>query len=223
MAGKLKADFHSHTWGDPQDEIPYDAFQLIDKAAEKGYEVFSITNHGYSLYNRELEKFAEKRGILLIPAVELSLKEGHVILLFEDVSFPYHRLRTLEDLQQECSDKTVVIAPHPFFPTRSSSGSILEEHTECIDAIEYTMFYYRYLNFNKRAELFAKKHAKPMLGVGDIHKLWQLDHTYTMVDSDKSISGVMRAIKENRVEVVTRPIPCTPGNILKGLDFVFCT
>jgi len=221
MAGKLKADFHSHTWEDPHDAISYDAFQLIDKAAEKGYEVFSITNHAYSLYNRELEKFAEKRGILLIPGVELSLKEGHVVLLFEDTGFSYHRLRTIEDLQQKRSEKTVVIAPHPFFPTRSSSGSILGGYIECIDAVEYTMFYYRYLNFNKRAECFAKKHAKPMVGVGDIHKLWQLDYTYTMVESDKSVAGVMKAIKENRVEVVTRPIPSTPGNILKGLDFVF--
>jgi len=222
MFRKLKADFHSHTWEDPRDVISYDAFQLIDKAAENGYEVFSITNHGYSLYNKELEKFAEKRGILLIPGVELNLKEGHVILLFEDANFSYHRLRTLEDLQHKRSERSVVIAPHPFFPTRSASGLSLDALHDCIDAVEYTMFYYRFINFNKKAELFAKKHAKPMVGVGDIHELWQLNHTYTLVESDKSVAGVIRAIKENSVEVVTHPIPCTPGNIVKGLHFTFC-
>ena len=64
----LKVDLHTHTSEDLQDRISYNAFQLIDKAALKGFDALAITNHDFVLYNDELVEYAEKKGILLIPA-----------------------------------------------------------------------------------------------------------------------------------------------------------
>ncbi len=219
MPQKLKCDFHMHTWEDPSDIIAYTAFELIEAAASKGYDVLSITNHRYSLYYSKLEKYAEKLGILLIPGVELTLREGHVILLFDDPSYPYHAFKTLDELHNKRPPSTAVIAPHPFFPINSSLGSALLASPECFDAVEYTMFYYKYINFNKKAEAFAKKHALCLLGVGDIHCLWQLDYTYTLIDTNKNATDIIKAIKEGRVELVTRPIPLNIDNIKGSIDF----
>jgi len=218
---KLKADFHIHTWEDPADTIEYTAYQLIDKAAEKGYDVLAITNHRHFLRYEKLARFAEKMDILLIPGLELSLREGHVILLFDSPEFDYHKIRTFANLNQRRSEHTLVIAPHPFFPTEKAIGYSLINHPEYFDAVEYTMFYYRYVNFNKKAERLAQRENMPLIGVGDIHKLWQLDYTYTLVEAEKTALGVIKAVKENRVEIVTRPMPSTPKGIWRGIEFMF--
>ena len=82
----LKVDLHTHTCEDPQDRISYNAFQLIDRAALKGFDALAITNHDFVLYNDKLVKYAAEKGILLIPGMELTLSKKHVLLINPDFS-----------------------------------------------------------------------------------------------------------------------------------------
>ena len=54
----LKVEFHSHTSDDPQDQIPYSARELIDRAAGLGYDALAITLHNRQLDIRHLIHYA---------------------------------------------------------------------------------------------------------------------------------------------------------------------
>ena len=62
----LKAQLHIHTKEDPQDYrfVRYSAKELINRAAERGFDVLAITCHNRVVYNQELKDYAQKRNIL---------------------------------------------------------------------------------------------------------------------------------------------------------------
>ena len=49
----LKADLHLHTAEDPVDRVGYTARELITKAADKGFDVISITNHQQMTFSQD--------------------------------------------------------------------------------------------------------------------------------------------------------------------------
>ena len=63
------------------------------------------------------------------------------------------------------------------------------------------------LNFNVRAERWARTHGKPMVGNGDVHRLEQLGTTYSLVDAERDPGSICDAIAAGRVRVVSRPLP----------------
>ena len=69
----LKIELHSHTSDDPQDSIPYDTFELIEAAAEHGYQALAVTLHDRQLDPAPFAGFARERGITLIPGIERTI------------------------------------------------------------------------------------------------------------------------------------------------------
>lgn len=212
----LKADFHIHTQEDPKDRIRYTARELIDYASYRGFEVLAITNHNVVTCGRGLREYARRKGILLIPGIEASVSHKHVILLnVED--FSPKQTTTLEGIKQYKNDDSLIVAPHPYFPMLQGLGSRLDKAIDIFDAIEYTHFYFRGVNFNRKAQRRAKKHNLPLVGVSDAHFLWQVGITYSLIEAEKNIQSVIRAIKKNRVKIVSSPMRFTGPSILLGL------
>jgi len=212
----LKADFHIHTQEDPKDRIRYTARELIDYASYRGFEVLAITNHNVVTCGRGLREYALRKGILLIPGIEASVSHKHVILLnVED--FSPKQTTTLEDIKRYRNDDSLVVAPHPYFPTLRGLGSSLDKAIDIFDALEYTQFYFRGINFNRKAQRRAKKRNLPLVGVSDAHFLWQVGITYSLIEAEKNIQSVIRAIKKNRIQIVSSPMRFTGSSVLLGL------
>jgi len=202
----LKVELHSHTADDPVDRIPYTAIELIDRAAALGYHALAITLHDAQLDIRGLVPYAADRGIVLIPGVERSIEGRHVLLLnfhsgTEDV-------RTFDDLARlRRRQSGLVVAPHPFFPSTSSLRGNLERHAALFDAVERSAMYTPQLDFNRPAERWARRHGKPMVGNGDVHRLAQLGTTFSWVMAEeRSADAICAAIAAGRVTVETRPV-----------------
>jgi predicted metal-dependent phosphoesterase TrpH len=196
----LKADLHSHTSEDPVDRIPYDARTLIDRAAALGFAVLAIT-----LHDRQLPRYAEARGIVLIPGVERTISGKHVLLL----NFPAEaeRIASFEELRAlKRRGNGLVIAPHPFYPHPSSLGRLVDAWPDLFDAVERNAFYTRFVDFNKRAEAWARRHGKPVVGNGDVHRLRQLGRTYSLIDAEPDRDAVCEAVRQGRVSVSTEPL-----------------
>jgi len=201
----LKVDLHTHTAEDPLESINYDAFQLIDRASQEGFDVLSITNHKLVTYNEELAEYAEKKGILLIPGIEATFSDKEVLILNPD--FKKNPLKSsLEDLAKIKNDHNLIIAPHPFFPNKKSLKSDLFPYLTHFDAIEFSHFYNRYINFNKQAVQTANQYHKPLLGMSDCHNIWQFGKTYTLVEAGKEMFSIFQAIKNGRIEIRTTPV-----------------
>jgi predicted metal-dependent phosphoesterase TrpH len=203
----LKVDFHLHTGEDPVDRISYSAVDLLERAARLGFNALAITLHDSQFADPRVTAYARERGITLIPGIERTVGGRHVLLL----NFPAsaaESVRTLDDVARlKRRGDGLVIAPHPFFPDRSCLGAALDRHADLFDAVEWSYFWTRGVNFNARAARWARAHGKPVVGNSDLHDLRQLGRTYSLIDAPREAGAICAAIREGRVTLVTRPVP----------------
>jgi predicted metal-dependent phosphoesterase TrpH len=199
----LKADLHLHTAEDPLDRIRYTAKEIISKAADEGFEVLSITNHQIVTFSSELFFYAQERGILLIPGVEVTIRRRHVLLLNPP---PGKTCSDFSHLSKLRRPETLIVAPHPYFPGTYSLNGHLLKHRNLFDALEYCHFYSPRINFNQKAIEVAQSHGFPLIGNSDTHFLSQFGTTYSLIYAEKNIESIFAAIRGKRVAVVTRPL-----------------
>jgi predicted metal-dependent phosphoesterase TrpH len=203
----LRVELHTHTSDDPIDAIPHTVTQLIDRAVTLGYQALAITLHDRQLDLRPFAAYAAERGMVLIPGIERTISGRHVLLLnfrsgAEDV-------RTFEDLARlKRRLPGLVVAPHPFFPSSSCLGAELDRYATLFDAVERNAMFTASVNFNRRAERWAARHGKPVVGNCDVHRLWQLGTTYSLVDAEPHPDDICAAIAAGRVRVEGRPLTC---------------
>ncbi len=212
----LKVEFHSHTnYIQTHGEGQMSPEELIDTVKEMGYDVLTITEHYNPLSkNRMYQKnplktyddfkdYAKKKGILLIPGTEITLKEGEV--LFINFNGNPKDYTTIKDLDKTPKG-TMIAAPHPFFGLKQCLGPALEKNIDKFDAIEHSCFYTKRINANKKAIALTKKYSKPLIGTSDAHRIEQLNKTYTLVDSDRTAQSILRAVQQNKTQLVTKPL-----------------
>lgn len=199
----LKVDFHLHTAEDPLDRVRYTAKQIISRAAEQGFDVLSVTNHHVMTFTDELFDYAQERGILLIPGVEVTVRRRHILLLNPPSGMHCTDYSHLSACRRP---ETLIVAPHPYFPGTNSLNGHLLKHQHLFDALEYSHFYSKKINFNQKAVEVCRSHGFPLIGNSDAHFLSQFGITYSLIDAEKNLESIFAAIREKRVKVVTRPL-----------------
>ncbi|HII16406.1 TPA: hypothetical protein HA361_00685 [Candidatus Woesearchaeota archaeon] len=204
---KLKADLHAHCSDDPMDFITYTADELFAMASSFGYNVMAITLHE-KWYDPDIyREKARQYGITLIPGVELRI-EGSDVLAYNITKVESVSIGKLADIAKIRRDDTLIIAPHPYVPFVNSLGRKLDSYHHLFDAIEVTSIHSSLLSYwNDLARKRAAAYKLPLVGNGDIHELWQLEHTYSLITAEKDAASVIQAIKNGKVEVVSRPLP----------------
>lgn len=203
----LKVDLHLHTGEDPIDRIPHTAIDLVDRAAGLGFDALAITLHDCQFADARVSDYARERGITLIPGAERTIEGRHVLLL----NFPaaaVESARTFDDVAKlKARTNGLVIAPHPYFPDRRCLRSRLDAHADLCDAVEWSYFWTRGINFNVRAARWAREHGKPVVGNSDLHDLRQLGRTYSWIDAPRDGAAICDAIRQGRVSLHTEPVP----------------
>ncbi len=205
---KLKIQFHLHTKKDPIDNIKHTETELIDEAARLGYEVLAITCHNVLIFDENLQKYAEKKRILLIPAIEKSIHGKHVVIINADIQA--QNINNFEDLKtyRKTHPNILVIAAHPYYPGSICLKKDLEKHIDLFDAIEYSWYHSKKLNqYNEKAVAIAEKYKKPLVGTADNHILKYLNMTYSIVEAEKNVPAIFKAIKENKIHIVSLDLP----------------
>lgn len=203
----LKADLHLHSKEDPEDFsiIKHSAKELIDVAAKENFEVLALTLHNKVLYNKELIDYAKERNILLIPGCERTIENRHV-LLYNFSQEEIEKINSFEDLRKMKKEHNLVIAPHPFYPHPSALQNKLYKNLDLFDAIEYSHFYTKHIDFNKKAVKLSKKNKLSLIGNSDTHFLFQFNTTYSFIDSKKDVDSILKAIKKGNIQVQTKPL-----------------
>ncbi len=200
----LKADFHVHTAEDPQDYIRYSAKELIEMAAAKGFSVLAITNHNSVEYSDYLRDFARERGIILVPGMEATIEGRHVVAL--NMDFSRLSFGSLKSIQEAKARGGIALAPHPFSPATVALGKKLLRYRALFDCLEFCHCYTRHIDFNRRAMAVAKELGLPLVGTSDAHQRGQFGITYSLVYSEPQVDAVLDALRQGRVEVVSRPL-----------------
>lgn len=207
----LKCQFHAHAFGDAVDHISHTPKQLIDRASELGYDVLSITSHRVIIFSNELEEYAQKKGILLIPGIEFEINGKHILGI--NVDKEIEKIKTFKDLEKykSCHKNCLIIAPHPFFPGKITLKKDLTTNIKLFDAIEYSFCYTSTKNYNNKAVALAKKENLPMIATADCHDLKNLDIAYSLIESLKNTDRIIETIKQSffsnkKIKLVTKPI-----------------
>lgn len=201
----LKVDLHLHSKKDEQEHfIDFDEKKLIDRAAELGFDAIAFTFHDKFIFEKNTVEYAREKGIILIPGMEKAIEKRHVLILNIREDPDIKRLSELRKLPSSA----LVIAPHPYYPYPVSLMGKLKKHLKHFHAIEYSSFYCSVFNIpNKKAQKFAEDNNMPLVGNTDCHLLRQFGRTYTMVDANKNIDSIIRAIKQDKIMLITEPQP----------------
>src|SRR5262245_23348129 len=202
MNAGLRADLHIHT-REAEPFIPYNAREMIARAARDGYKVLSISNHDMVTYDDDLAAFARDRGVVLIPGVEVTVEGRHVLVYNADVSVD--KLTTFAGLKRFRTPEWLVVAPHPFFPASYCLREKLWHEVELFDAIEFSHFYTSRVDFNRAAVRLARALGLPLIGTSDSHSEGQFGTTFSLIDSAPSVEAVVSAVKAGHVRVCSRP------------------
>lgn len=216
----LRVELHTHTSDDPQDLIPHSTAELIDRAAALGYDALAVTLHERQLNLEPWAARARGRGIVLIHGIERTIEGRHVLLL----NFPAlaEHATTFDDVRLlKRRFGGLVVAPHPFYPGPTCLRGLMDRHADLFDAVEFTYFYTRGTElFNRQASRWAAAHDLPVVGNGDVHRLYQLGKTFSLVDAAPTADAICEAVRQGRVELHTEPIPVTEAAIYMGRLFL---
>lgn len=196
----LKINLHFHA---RQDErmLDYDIYEGIDYAKEKGFDVLAYTPHRKFLFKEEYAEYALKKGILLMPGIEMEIGEKHIVVLNCDKNI--ENVKTFKDLTnyKNKNPQILILAPHPFVLSLKSLFLNLLKNIDLFDAVEMTVFSNKIFNFNKKAEKIAEKSGLPFIATSDTHFLKDMERGYALIDAaEKTPEAIFSAIKKEEFE-----------------------
>ncbi len=179
----MKIDFHIHTFHSKCSNLrPKDA---IKRAEEVGLDAIALISHDYN------PKIRIDEPIIVIPGVEVSTKEGHLLIVNTDEEFPKNR--PAQEIINMAPKEALIIVPHPFDSFRKG-----------IDKEVKNLKGYHALEVNARCLLnsFNKKvmKYKNIVAGSDSHFINEIGNAYTIVEA-KTIKGAIKKIKEGKAKV----------------------
>lgn len=202
----IKTELHAHTDDDPSDRLPHSLRDLVDHAAALGYGAVAVTLHDRYYDPAPDCAYARERGVVLLSGIERTIARRHVLL----VNFPADAaaVRSFDDLARLRArhPNGLVVAPHPFYPTRTALGQDLTTYAALFDAVEVNAMHTGLVDFNARAAAWARAHGKPLVGNTDLHLLDQMGTTYSLVDAEPEADAICDAIRRGRVTVHATPL-----------------
>jgi predicted metal-dependent phosphoesterase TrpH len=144
------------------------------------------------------------QGLLIIPGIEVSTRDGHVIGLGVSDAIP-RRLPADETIQQIKLLGGVSIIAHPYDLLRSAiNPEILTVRPNAIEVINSASMLHSITW--KRARKFAAKKNLPQTGGSDSHIPETIGKAFTIVDVEsRDVASVLDAIRKGRVEPEGRP------------------
>ena len=112
-ASFYKADLHIHSFGE---EGSYDVTDtnmtpenIVDTAIEQGLSIISITDHNEDRNSNRAIKYSQGKKILVIPGIEISTLQGHLLVYFEkyDDLKNFRGKLTISDNKETCAQGIV--------------------------------------------------------------------------------------------------------------------
>lgn len=202
---KTGINLHLHTNDDPVDKVGYSFIQALDKSKELGILITALTSHNKYIDYVTYKEEAQKRGMLFIPGIERTIEDAHILILNADVSI--EKVSSLNDLRayKKAHPECFIIAAHPWMPIHGLRQKLVA-NGDIFDAIEFTWFYSRFINPNRRARRDAQKLHLPIIATADAHKIDYIEKGYAEIEIDElSIPAVFAAIRAQKFTNISKP------------------
>ena len=198
----LTCDLHVHTNFSKDGESSVE--EILKKAEEAGLDAIAITDH--DTVDGAKKALARSSSVLVIPGIEVSTKQGHLLVLGVTEIIPAG-LDVVATVDIARRMGAVLILPHPYHVWRHGVGRRLKAGMTAVDAVE--AFNSRYIvgSANKKAARIAKRLGKPCVGGSDAHNAKYIGFGRTFVDAEKNVPAILEAIIDGRVSCGGRKTP----------------
>lgn len=194
----LKIDLHVHTC------YSYDAVTTLEDVVayskKRGLDGVAVTDHNTL---KGALKLQQENSFLIIPGMEISTRQGHVLAINITTSIP-PTLDVRETIERVHEVGGIVVAAHP---TTLMNGGLRTRIDSGFDAIEVInssvvpFFFSVYLN-RKIAERFRL----PQTAGSDAHCPFEIGTAYTIVDADPKLDEIVEAIEKGATVPYGKPI-----------------
>jgi len=198
----LICDLHVHT--DVSRDGESSVEEILKRAEEAGLDAIAITDHDST--DGAKRAMACKSDVIVIPGIEVSTKQGHLIVLGVTEVIP-SGLDVGETIAIAHDLGAVLILPHPFHLWRHGVARKRRAPMLLVDAVE--VFNSRYIvgSANGKAARMAKRLGKPCVGGSDAHNAKFVGFGRTFVDAEPNVAAILQAIREGKVSCGGRKTP----------------
>jgi predicted metal-dependent phosphoesterase TrpH len=187
---KLKIDLHIHTVNSKDGHIPLKHLPKI--ISLKKIDGVAVTDHNF------LTKIKFKEA-LVIPGIEVSTKEGHLIGLGIE-TYIKKGLSAIETAEKIYEEGGIVIVPHPYdFMASSLNPFKLKNKIHAIETVNSSILTFKLSKM--LAEKAALKLGLPKVAGSDAHIPEAIGDAYTIVEvSSINIENILKAIKNGETQ-----------------------
>jgi predicted metal-dependent phosphoesterase TrpH len=190
----LTCDLHVHTNFSRDGESSVE--DILKRAEAVGLDAIAITDH--DTVEGAKKALTCKTDVLVIPGVEITTKQGHLLVLGVTEMIPTG-LDVAETIAIARKLGAVLILPHPYHVWRHGVARKRRGGMLIVDAVE--VFNSRYIvgSANRKATRIARRLGKPCVGGSDAHNARYVGYGRTFVDAEPTVPAILQAIREGKV------------------------
>jgi predicted metal-dependent phosphoesterase TrpH len=201
--GPVRLDLHVHSRFSPDSSLSIEA--IATSLTARGLNGFALTDHNSVAGHVELAQWQEKLPeFLLVPGVEVSTVEGHLLAYGVAEVPPPHR-SVAETIAWVQSHGGVPVLSHPFRFSHGVGRAIAERAS--VAAIE-AVNAHNSPRANRRAAELAARRRLGTTGGSDVHELTDLGRAFTeFAEGTITIEAVLGALRSGAVKAGGESLP----------------
>ena len=193
----LKMDSHIHSEYSPDSSSKID--DILKVAKNKDIDIIAISDHNTVDGTSEIIKKTRNTDILAIPSIEISSSEGHILGFGCEENIP-QGLSPQDTIDKIHDLGGLAIIPHPYCFYRHGLLHNTDYKDLKIDAIETKNARFIVGYCNQKAKKLSNRENITQLGASDAHYYKFVGDCYSLIDCEKDIDSVFKAIKSGKTE-----------------------